>query len=127
LALLAQAVQTPSLNDGTNELDSDDATTIAASSGEEGDDVRREHSPLLGRREDGSPRGRSHLKGSMAGVYSLSGGAGILILTKLGGKLFDAGWGTPFYLMAGFNGALFIVCVICAITPKEQRRVNTDE
>lgn len=32
---------------------------------------------------------RSHLKGSIAGVYSLSGGAAILLLTKLGGYLFD--------------------------------------
>jgi hypothetical protein len=33
---------------------------------------------------------RSHLKGSIAGVYSLSGGAAILLLTKLGGYLFDS-------------------------------------
>ena len=32
---------------------------------------------------------RNHLKGSIAGVYSLSGGAAILLLTKLGGYLFD--------------------------------------
>lgn len=33
---------------------------------------------------------RGHLKGSIAGVYSLSGGAAILLLTKLGGYLFDS-------------------------------------
>ncbi|TVY22829.1 hypothetical protein LHYA1_G008617 [Lachnellula hyalina] len=35
-------------------------------------------------------KSRSHLKGSIAGVYSLSGGAAILLLTKLGGALFDS-------------------------------------
>ncbi|KAK5157977.1 hypothetical protein LTS14_003900 [Recurvomyces mirabilis] len=52
---------------------------------------------------------RSHLKGSIAGVYSFAGGAGILLLTKLGGALFDS-WteGAPFFLMAIFNAILFI-------------------
>ncbi|KAI1502682.1 hypothetical protein F5X99DRAFT_378076 [Biscogniauxia marginata] len=50
---------------------------------------------------------RVQLKGSIAGVYSWCGGAAILLLTKLGGYLFDAAsHGAPFYLMAGFNGAL---------------------
>ncbi|KAM7219880.1 hypothetical protein V8F06_004735 [Rhypophila decipiens] len=50
---------------------------------------------------------RVRLKGSVAGVYSWCGGAAILLLTKLGGWLFDE-WdtGAPFYLMAGFNAAL---------------------
>ncbi|SMQ50066.1 unnamed protein product [Zymoseptoria tritici ST99CH_3D1] len=50
---------------------------------------------------------RSRLKGSIAGMYSLAGGAGILLLSKLGGKLFDT-WtvGAPFFLMAIFNGLL---------------------
>ncbi|OJJ46063.1 hypothetical protein ASPZODRAFT_2045712 [Penicilliopsis zonata CBS 506.65] len=49
----------------------------------------------------------SHLKGSIAGVYSLYGGAGILLLTKLGGLLFDVSSpGAPFYIMAAFNGLL---------------------
>ncbi|KAK0336703.1 hypothetical protein LTR02_003609 [Friedmanniomyces endolithicus] len=52
---------------------------------------------------------RSRLKGTIAGIYSLSGGAGILLLTKLGGTLFDS-WtpGAPFFLLAIFNGILFI-------------------
>ncbi|KAG0646756.1 hypothetical protein D0Z07_6353 [Hyphodiscus hymeniophilus] len=52
---------------------------------------------------------RSHLKGSIAGVYSLSGGAAILILTKVGGLLFDSEPGAPFYLMSGFNAILLVV------------------
>jgi hypothetical protein len=56
----------------------------------------------------------SHLKGSIAGVYSLYGGAGILLLTKVGGLLFDVlSSGTPFYIMAGFNGVLLIIGIVC--------------
>lgn len=55
---------------------------------------------------------RVHLKGSVAGVYSLFGGMAILLLTKVGGKMFDSvSKGAPFYMMAGFNGALAVVCV----------------
>ncbi|CCU80348.1 MFS transporter [Blumeria hordei DH14] len=54
-------------------------------------------------------RTRQHLKGSIAGIYSLSGGAAILLLTKLGGFLFDnSSTGAPFYMMASFNGILFL-------------------
>lgn len=58
---------------------------------------------------DGS---RDHLKGSIAGVYSLAGGAGILLLTKAGGVLFDEiSPASPFYMLAGFNLALLAVGV----------------
>lgn len=55
---------------------------------------------------------RVRLKGSVAGVYSWFGGAAILLLTKLGGYLFDA-WstGAPFYLMAVFNGVLLLASI----------------
>lgn len=50
---------------------------------------------------------RVQLKGSIAGVYSLCGGAAILLLTKLGGYLFDVtSTGAPFYMMAAFNAIL---------------------
>ncbi len=53
----------------------------------------------------------SALKGSIAGVYSFYGGAAILILTKVGGLLFDkVSLGAPFYIMAIFNVALMVVC-----------------
>ena len=52
---------------------------------------------------------RKHLKGSIAGVYSLSGGAAILLLTKLGGLLFDTNPGVPFYIMSAFNSILLVV------------------
>ncbi|KAF2084302.1 hypothetical protein K490DRAFT_49442 [Saccharata proteae CBS 121410] len=52
---------------------------------------------------------RAHLKGSIAGVYSLAGGAGILLLTKVGGVMFDGlDYGAPFFLMAGFNALLLV-------------------
>ncbi|KAK4135509.1 hypothetical protein BT67DRAFT_441151 [Trichocladium antarcticum] len=55
---------------------------------------------------------RVRLKGSVAGVYSWCGGAAILLLTKLGGYLFDS-WstGAPFYLMAVFNGLLLVASI----------------
>ncbi|RKF73323.1 putative major facilitator superfamily transporter [Golovinomyces cichoracearum] len=55
---------------------------------------------------------RCHLKGSIAGVYSLFGGAAIITLTKLGGYLFDKlSIGAPFYIMAIFNSILLIIGV----------------
>ena len=66
-----------------------------------------ETAPLVGA---SIPASRNHLKGSIAGVYSLSGGAAILLLTKLGGYLFDSlSPGAPFYMMAVFNAVLLIV------------------
>ncbi|KAK3074014.1 hypothetical protein LTR53_003910 [Teratosphaeriaceae sp. CCFEE 6253] len=57
----------------------------------------------------GAKTDRSRLKGTIAGVYSFAGGAGILLLTKLGGALFDS-WtpGAPFFLLAIFNGILVV-------------------
>ncbi|KAK0113158.1 hypothetical protein ONS95_014857 [Cadophora gregata] len=59
---------------------------------------------------------RSHLKGSIAGIYSLSGGAAILLLTKLGGILFDRlSVGAPFYMMAIFNGVLLAIGLVAGV------------
>ena len=75
-----------------------------------------ETSALLG--DEPSPNfSRQHLKGSIAGVYSLAGGAGILLLTKLGGHLFDRlSPSAPFYMLAIFNGILFVFGLLCGIT-----------
>ncbi|KAG4030499.1 hypothetical protein MFRU_012g02320 [Monilinia fructicola] len=70
-----------------------------------------ETAPLIAspRRKSSS---RNHLKGSIAGVYSLSGGAAILLLTKLGGYLFDnLSTGAPFYMLAIFNALLLVIGV----------------
>lgn len=58
----------------------------------------------------------SEVKGSIAGMYSLYGGAGILLLTKLGGYLFDkVTFGGPFYIMAAFNAILMVACVLISL------------
>lgn len=72
-----------------------------------------EDAPLLPRsRLNSHPEVHSHnhIKGSIAGTYSLLGGFGILLLTKTGGALFDStGPGSPFYMMAAFNALLLVV------------------
>lgn len=74
------------------------------------DDASEESSPLLATPSVSRDLSRNHLKGSIAGVYSLSGGAAILLLTKLGGFLFDnLSTGAPFYMMAIFNSILFVI------------------
>jgi hypothetical protein len=72
-----------------------------------------------------SPTSKSHahLKGSIAGTYSLLGGFGILLLTKAGGVLFDVrGPGAPFYMMAGFNAILLFVGLGTALWEVVQER-----
>lgn len=75
------------------------------------DESTDESEPLVrrGAGEDGEAFSRIRLKGSIAGVYSLCGGAAILLLTKLGGFLFDRiSHGAPFYMMALFNAVLLV-------------------
>ena len=58
----------------------------------------------------------NYLKGSIAGVYSLGGGAGILLLTKLGGFLFDTkSPAAPFYMLAIFNALLLGAGLLCGL------------
>ncbi|PHH62577.1 hypothetical protein CDD81_6892 [Ophiocordyceps australis] len=75
-------------------------------------DPEPEAQPLIGSAV-GDSASRVRLKGSIAGVYSLCGGAAILILTKLGGILFDrVSQGAPFYMMAVFNGVLLAASLL---------------
>lgn len=71
---------------------------------------------------------RVRLKGSVAGVYSWCGGAAILLLTKLGGWLFDV-WdaGAPFYLMAVFNGLLLAAVAGIDLGQAARRRKSRSE
>ncbi|KAL1311176.1 hypothetical protein AAFC00_001373 [Neodothiora populina] len=77
-----------------------------------------EASPLLTRQPTAAsnqPIDRVQLKGTIAGVYSLLGGVGILVLTKLGGFLFDKTHvGAPFFVLAGYNGSLLAAVAIIA-------------
>ena len=75
-----------------------------------------EYSLLLPSRRPKS--GLKHIQGAIAGTYSLLGGAGILILTKLGGFLFDAvspAW--PFVLLGISNLMLFAGALIFVLIP----------
>lgn len=75
-----------------------------------------ETSSLLG----GAPalkQRRAYPKGSIAGVYSLAGGAGILLLTKLGGCLFDViSPSAPFMMLSAFNGILLLFGLGCGLS-----------
>lgn len=72
-------------------------------------------SEIIRRKQE--PASRVQLKGSIAGVYSWCGGAAILLLTKLGGYMFDVvSPGAPFYMMAGFNGALLVASLAIGLT-----------
>ncbi|KAF7116235.1 hypothetical protein CNMCM5793_004311 [Aspergillus hiratsukae] len=92
-------------------LDSDGSETLHTEEGptnQVNQDVD-EHQPLLHPSTGHRGHQLSHLKGSIAGVYSLYGGAGILFLTKLGGILFDdLSPSSPFFIMAGFNAVLLL-------------------
>ena len=56
---------------------------------------------------------RHRLQGSVAGVYSFCGGAGILLLTKLGGFLFDRkSPASPFVMLAVFNAMLLLGTIV---------------
>ncbi|KAK5171769.1 uncharacterized protein LTR77_003405 [Saxophila tyrrhenica] len=83
-----------------------------------------EAAPLLpGAPEEKAKKDRSRLKGSIAGMYSFVGGAGILLLTKLGGALSDS-WtaGAPFFMMAIFNAVLLVAVVGVAVGKAALRR-----
>ncbi|PVI06515.1 hypothetical protein DM02DRAFT_423710 [Periconia macrospinosa] len=83
-----------------------------------------EDAPLLPSNLASQPKSHNHLKGAIAGTYSLLGGFGILLLTKAGGALFDSrgpgalfdsrGPGAPFYMMAAFNAVLLAVGITVA-------------
>ena len=80
----------------------------------------QESAPLLERTS--TPQDLQHLKGSIAGVYSLSGGLGILLLTKLGGVLFDKNSAAPFVILSVFNALLLIAGVFCGLSILWQRK-----
>ncbi|OQO12617.1 hypothetical protein B0A48_02079 [Cryoendolithus antarcticus] len=101
------------------------ADTLRANGHNRADDA--EAAPLLSESASDSHGGvpdRSQLKGSIAGIYSLAGGAGILLLTKLGGVLFDR-WtpGAPFFMLAIFNAILFlaVAAVGCGAALRRRR------
>ena len=114
------------LGDGVLQMDikrSDSETQPAGNASRANDERAR----LLGAESaNNSAEDLSHLKGSIAGMYSLYGGAGILLLTKLGGALFDtSSSGAPFYIMAAFNAILLATGIGCGIAKVQQKRKST--
>ena len=91
----------------------------------EDDDVdQTEESESLLNHKKLPKRSSIHLKGSIAGVYSLAGGAGILLLTKLGGFLFDAkSPASPFYMLAAFNALLLGAAIVAGLYETRQTRL----
>jgi hypothetical protein len=105
LGLLARGIHT---KEGTK------VTASNESIENEGDDS--EAAPLMQPLIAPMPTTRAHLKGSIAGVYSLAGGAGILLLTKVGGLMFDkVDTGSPFYIMSLFNAMLLLAGIGAAV------------
>ncbi|KAI9735663.1 MAG: hypothetical protein M1834_001679 [Cirrosporium novae-zelandiae] len=112
LSLLSQGVQgsmEKEIDVDVMETETDGFPETDGDLGEESD----EDASLLGHSKAVQTRSsHHHLKGSIAGVYSLCGGAGILLLTKLGGLLFDKlSPGSPFFILAIFNGILLLASV----------------
>ena len=101
------AVRTDS-HDSSSNSNAESITTL----NEDNADEAAERTPLIrGRR-----RSQNHLKGSIAGVYSLAGGVGILLLTKVGGLLFDEVSPTaPFIMISAFNFLLLAAGLVDGI------------
>jgi hypothetical protein len=118
LSLLAKGIETevPESLDDFNVSASSEHANNNSNGREPGHD---QSTPLLPSHlrhmKDGSSS-RAALIGSIAVIYSLAGGAGILLLTKLGGLMFDkVDVGSPFFMMAIFNAVLFVVALACDI------------
>lgn len=126
LGVLARGIRTSSLLSKTTSSEQRPRTA---------DTVRNEadeNAPLLTSQDitpvTSSGIDRTQLKGTIAGVYSLAGGAGILLLTKLGGALFDQkSTGAPFYMLAGFNGLLLAaVSIVTAVQHVRKQPQNSN-
>lgn len=63
---------------------------------------------------------RNH-NGSISGVYSLFGAVGILLLSKIGGKLSDYWLGSPFLIIMIYN--LFLFCLIMILSHRKKTPV----
>ena len=91
---------------------SNDPTGLIDPLDEDNTEEDAERTPLLNRRW----RSHNHLKGSIAGVYSLAGGVGILLLTKVGGLLFDkVSPVAPFVIVSTFNFLLLAAVFVSGI------------
>ena len=123
LGLLAQCISESEESRGAMIHGENDAVPESSTTIEREDQHRsNEASPLIGSKL--SQTGTlTDLKGSLAGTYSLSGGVGILILTKLGGMLFDSlSPASPFIMLALFNTLLLCGIFLCVGTQLKENR-----
>ena len=98
--------------EGENGMPSPSLRDSLRDSSRDVEDAVSESQALLGRNEN-AMGSKYNSKGAIAGVYSLAGGAGILLLTKLGGYLFDElSPKTPFVMLSIFNALLLLACLI---------------
>ena len=90
--------------------------TSEPSGGSRSTSATGESTPLI---ENSISQDYSDVKGSIAGIYNLTGGLGILLLTKVGGLLFDKlSDSAPFIMLAAFNVILLSACVLQIISSK---------
>ena len=126
LGLLGRVVLDQQANNDLSEPESDDSMVRANGYFLNGNDTVRsisspnenntneaaDRTPLL----DAKESSQNELKGSIAGVYSLVGGAGILLLTKVGGLLFDeVSPKAPFIMISAFNLLLLAAVLVSGI------------
>jgi len=64
-----------------------------------------------------SPR---DVRGALSGFWTLSGSLSILVVTKIGGMLYDVWKPSPFLMLAIVNSIVFIVGLIIVITTKKK-------
>ena len=96
-----------------HDSNTNDTAGVTGPSDEDNTEEAAEGTPLL----SGRGRSQNHLKGSIAGVYSLSGGVGILLLTKVGGLLFDkVSPLAPFIMISAFNCLLLFAVIANGIS-----------
>ncbi|OJJ32007.1 hypothetical protein ASPWEDRAFT_116615 [Aspergillus wentii DTO 134E9] len=119
LAVLSNGILSISVSDGTlKQGEADDHTSRTGTANEPittnvVEQEPGEQQPLLASAPGQNLQQFSHLKGSIAGVYSLYGGVGILLLTKVGGALFDTvSSSAPFFIMTSFNGVLLLAGIL---------------
>lgn len=133
LGILAKGIQASALASNTTTVSTPDA--VPEGQEEPSTDAEpaetTETAPLLPPTNEMAPVApeidRTQLKGTIAGVYSLTGGAGILLLTKLGGVLFDkTSPGAPFYMLAIFNAILLFATMVVFVVQKVRKSTASD-
>ena len=125
LAVLSGGVLDEAASEDKQHAASSTATTDSISNAD-GNASEEQTGLLSGLKSENTTR-LSDLKGSIAGVYSLYGGAGILILTKLGGFLFDkVSFAAPFYIMATFNAILIAACASVSVLQTYKKKPQTE-